>query len=280
MATPQLENGHVCIANEIQEALCRTRIPGEARQILDCIIRKTYGWNKKEDQISISQYVKMTGMGKSRICQAINKLLSMNIITKKGSAQSLFTKKGNDTVTSYGIQKDFDKWVTLPKKETPKIHVTKNRNVKAQPIEIITCDTLPKTETSNQHYQKQKRDVTEKGNDTLPKTGHTKDTITKNTITKDKTPTPLPDFLDAAIWSSFLDHRKKIKKPVTNHGLVFKKLNAWMKEGFDPNQILEDSIINGWQGIFKPKNRDHPMKGKLSTAGQRTWDNLQHVELD
>jgi hypothetical protein len=37
MASPQRENGHVEIANELFDALCRFRIPGEARQCLDAI---------------------------------------------------------------------------------------------------------------------------------------------------------------------------------------------------------------------------------------------------
>lgn len=40
MAEPQKENGYTPIANEIMDALCRIRIPGEERQVLDCISGK------------------------------------------------------------------------------------------------------------------------------------------------------------------------------------------------------------------------------------------------
>ena len=56
MANPQRENGHVDIANEIMDKLCRYRIPGEVRQVMDTVFRKTYGWNKKADRISLSQF--------------------------------------------------------------------------------------------------------------------------------------------------------------------------------------------------------------------------------
>ena len=65
MRSPQLENGHTRLANEIMEALCRFRIPGVERQVLDAIIRKTYGWHKKKDAISLSQFVEMTGVTKA-----------------------------------------------------------------------------------------------------------------------------------------------------------------------------------------------------------------------
>ena len=140
------------------EALARIRIPGEARQILDVILRKTYGWNKCEDVISLSQFVEMTVLSKTHVCRGVNKLLSINIITKKGNAISRFTHKGNDYDVSYGLQKDFENWHTLPKKGT-------------LPIKVI--------------------DVTHKGNTTLPIKGHTKETI--KTI-KDKTKIYTPIF--------------------------------------------------------------------------------------
>ena len=83
MASPQIENGYTRIANEIMEALAKVRIPGEARQVLDAVFRKTYGWNKREDKISLSQFEKMTGLARPSICRAIKKLLIMNIIEKE-----------------------------------------------------------------------------------------------------------------------------------------------------------------------------------------------------
>ncbi len=73
MANPQIENGHTKIANEIMDALCCFRIPGEARQVLDCIIRHTWGWNKKTDKISLSQFVAMTGLMKTAIVKSIKR---------------------------------------------------------------------------------------------------------------------------------------------------------------------------------------------------------------
>jgi phage replication O-like protein O len=70
MASPQTVNGFVSIANEIFEALARKKIPASARQVLDVIFRKTYGWNKLTDTISISQFSKATGICKRNIIVA------------------------------------------------------------------------------------------------------------------------------------------------------------------------------------------------------------------
>ncbi|MBI5447822.1 MAG: replication protein [Gammaproteobacteria bacterium] len=65
MVTPQCEDGYTKIANELLEALARIRIPGETHQVLDTVLRKTYGYGKKEDAISLSQFVLATGLSKS-----------------------------------------------------------------------------------------------------------------------------------------------------------------------------------------------------------------------
>ncbi len=76
MANPQKENGHVDIANEIMEALAGIRISGEEWQCLCVIFRKTYGWHKKEDWISLSQFNLLTKLKKPNIFRAIKKLYS------------------------------------------------------------------------------------------------------------------------------------------------------------------------------------------------------------
>ena len=73
MVSPQLENGYIRISTEVWQALCKIRIPGEARQVLDAIIRKTWGWNKKEDRISLSQFVDATGLKKDKVIRARSK---------------------------------------------------------------------------------------------------------------------------------------------------------------------------------------------------------------
>jgi phage replication O-like protein O len=118
MSNPQAENGHTDIANEIFDALARIRIPGEARQVMDFIIRKTWGWHKKEDCIALSQFVDGTGLSKVAVCKAIQKLIGMNLI---------ITQKGNDLYTSYCFNKHYDLWKPLPKKVTNIGRVLKGR---------------------------------------------------------------------------------------------------------------------------------------------------------
>ncbi|NMB81592.1 MAG: replication protein, partial [Ignavibacteria bacterium] len=65
MDTPQLENGFTKIANEILEKLSQTYISANEWQVLIVILRRTYGFNKKSDWISNSQFSEATGIAKS-----------------------------------------------------------------------------------------------------------------------------------------------------------------------------------------------------------------------
>ena len=110
MANPQCEDGYTKIANEIMEALAKIRISGEARQMLDVIIRKTYGFNKKEDKIATVQFMELTGLSRLAIPKARKKLISLNLIT--------VSQKGYSQILTYSFQKNYEKWKPYPKKYT------------------------------------------------------------------------------------------------------------------------------------------------------------------
>jgi len=143
MANPQIEEGYVRIATEIQDAFCRTRIPGEERQVLDVIIRKTYGWNKCEDTISLSQFTEITGLVKQHVARSLKSLLSKKIIT--------VTKNGDNKPQAFKLNKNHEEWRVSPKKVTSPFLVkgvtnngdrcvTKNGDNKRQYKDTITKD--------------------------------------------------------------------------------------------------------------------------------------------
>ena len=240
--TPQTKDGFTGITNELMDALVRTRIPGEARQVLDAIIRKTYGWGKTSDDISLSQFMIMTGLSKSTICKAVKKLLAMNMIIKKGCAATLFTKQGKAIISTYSVQKEHKFWKPLPKKKTLG-NVTQKGNLepseqdglpKKETLNDVTQlgndvtqkgnlepseqDGLPKKETLNDVTQLG-NDVTQKGNLTLPKKSPTKESLKKTTFSPNSVEYGLAKLLfdlirkrnpghkhpDLSIWSAHID---------------------------------------------------------------------------
>jgi len=111
MASPQLENGYTRLANETLEALSTVQMSGSEWQFVMCLFRKTYGFNKKEDWITGSQIVVMTGLKKERVSEAKKRLVERKIVTEKRNKIS--------------FQKDYEQWVELRKSVTV---VTEKRN--------------------------------------------------------------------------------------------------------------------------------------------------------
>jgi phage replication O-like protein O len=100
-ASPQIENGHTQIANEILEQLARIRLSPNQWQVILCIIRKTYGYHKKADRLTNTQICEATGLCKSVVSRTICLLEMMNLITRRGKI--------------IGFQKDWEKWEKLAK---------------------------------------------------------------------------------------------------------------------------------------------------------------------
>ncbi len=110
MASPQLENGYFKIANEIAEKLCSHRLPGQENQIIWAILRKTYGFNKKEDEISYGQLSKITKINRPKVIKLVKSLVSKKIL---GSIQN-----GTRQPSTIWFNKDYDRWAPSPQKDT------------------------------------------------------------------------------------------------------------------------------------------------------------------
>lgn len=101
MANPQPDK-FTTLSNEILEALCKHRIPGEVRQIIDVVIRQTYGWNKKTAPLNLARFALMTGLKKPSIIRSIHKAKDHGLIYISANGE-------------YGFQKDFDQWKPFTK---------------------------------------------------------------------------------------------------------------------------------------------------------------------
>lgn len=88
MDTPQLENGFTKIANEILEKLSQTYISANEWQVLIVILRRTYGFNKKSDWISNSQFSEATGIAKSNVTRVLNRLEKKRIVIRTDNTLS------------------------------------------------------------------------------------------------------------------------------------------------------------------------------------------------
>ncbi len=144
MANPQKELGQIEIANDIVERLYSIPLSGAEYRVLFFILRKTWGWNKKKDRISITQLVTKTTLSRKAVCESLNKLVTKRLLVKE---------KG--FVNTLQFNKDYDQWL-----------VTERKLGSYQTVTTLVTKRLPKlvTERKPPIYIKDNIDTTTKDN--------------------------------------------------------------------------------------------------------------------
>ncbi|MDZ4248653.1 MAG: hypothetical protein U0990_00995 [Candidatus Nanopelagicales bacterium] len=80
----------------------------------------------------------------------------------------------------------------------------------------------------------------------------------------------LPSWVNKETWDSFLEMRVKTKAPPTLDAkkLLVKKLLRLRDAGNDPNEVLEQSIMNNYKGVFAINERQRSVNGKSEDSSQ------------
>ena len=77
----QLENGgYTRIHNAILDALARMPLRGQQLRCVLFLLRKTYGYGRKEDKISLNQWAEGTGMKRQNVWRELHSLIQANVI--------------------------------------------------------------------------------------------------------------------------------------------------------------------------------------------------------
>ena len=86
-----------------------------------------------------------------------------------------------------------------------------------------------------------------------------------------------PPFVPVSLWLSFVEMRKKIRKPMTEHAaqLICLKLEKLKAEGNDPVEVLEQSIRNCWQDVFVTREE----KGN-GTVQSKSFERIRNENTD
>lgn len=112
---------------------------------------------------------------------------------------------------------------------------------------------------------------------------HNTEHITQDTVHKKKAAVvacpPLPDGLCVNAWQKWRDFRKAIKKPIKEPSIP-SAMQALAKHGPNQMSVVEQSIANGWQGLFALKE-DIAKQSKSTTfaerdaaAGRKRWEEM------
>ncbi|WP_262381276.1 helix-turn-helix domain-containing protein [Proteus mirabilis] len=188
---------------------------------------------------SIQRLVKDTGLDKKTIGKWINLMIEDGLISDTGE------RKG-PTKRVRVLRLNIELECTQKRDDTKSGNVPKNGSL-----------NVPKNGSLN-----------------VPKNGSQNQSLETNNEPKkkgfDAKKEPIPDWLDREIWFNWIDYRNEIKKPFKTKKtfeLQVKFLLECLEEGYSPEEIINQSIANGWQGLFKPKNNHQAI-----TSQQGSWN--------
>ncbi|HBZ2154150.1 TPA: replication protein [Klebsiella pneumoniae] len=246
-----LDDGFTRIANELLEAVMHAGLSQHQLLVFMAVMRKTYGFNKKADWVSNEQISMLTGILPHKCSAAKSALVKRGILTQTGRV--------------IGINKAVSEWSSLPVKGTEKRSYLKKVR-------------LPESG---------KKSLPESGNAYYPNQVNTKDKHTKDNkdninnppkspraVSFDASAVQLPDWLSAEIWSSWVAYRRDLKKPIKSQQTVTQAINLLDRcrlNGYSPDEIINQSIANGWQGLFEPKGA-RPQRRQESRVTERFAD--------
>lgn len=221
-------------------------------RIFAAVEYKTYGFHRDMDWITNIQLSDLTGIPANHISEVKKGLIERRILIQRGRQM--------------GINPNTDEWVKTPSAR-PKNSTNREAGVhesgadklhesgkKTPPIGLEKTPPIGYSESTDRvdglHISGKK----------LPDSWthkRKKETTTKETTTKEKglDLSVVPEWLDSETVKDFIDHRKAIKAPMSQLALkrLITKLDDFRNRGINPKACLDESIVNGWKGIFEPK---------------------------
>ena len=233
----QVDNGeYTRIHNAILEALAKVRLSGAEFRCVMFLIRKTYGWQKKEDKISLSQWADGMDAKRPHVLATLNNLIKKKVI---------YRRLDDGQVPFYGFNKYVELWENVEVNSERGRRFTKYKEL------------LPKQVT-----------VTKAGNSTVTKAGTHKRNIKENikenmgdeNISKQQIDEMITSFSDAA----------NILPISEDYGKWTKEVKVQIKRGLTPEDIRaavrqmrssKDNLTIGWPGSVTKVAIDIHSKG-------------------
>ncbi|EOW5079191.1 replication protein [Escherichia coli] len=222
-----IDDGYTRFANELLEAIASADLTARQLKVMLAYVRKTYGFNKKTDRIADEQIAQLTGLSRQNVNKAKKELISMNCLFMDGNQIGV-----NREVSAWQFSKCLQVSNFVSKLETKNVSKLETKNVS-------------KLETHKRHSLKTKENI-----NTPP--------ISPKKVSQkfDPLETELPDWLSAETWLSWVTYRKEIGKSIKSKQSVTQAINVLsrsLEKGYTPEEIINQSIASGWQGIFEPK---------------------------
>jgi phage replication O-like protein O len=228
MARPDIDNGFLRLANELAEALMRTNLNGAQFRIIRAVERECYGRNggRKTARLSTTKLAQMTGLSLRSVEREVPELIRRHVLFREGG--------------HLGIQKDYDRWNAGRLNSLATDKAGGDHSLAADRVGGLIPDRVDGLAPDKVGGHKKNRPKESKPKKEPSPTG------TVESITK------LPGWIPRREWDAWVEMRKKIRRPLTDHAvdLAVAALDALRAEGFAPADVLNQSTLNSWQGLF------------------------------
>lgn len=227
------------LPNDLIDKGYMAHMKGPALPCYIFIVRKTRGWNKSDDSISVSQLVKGTGYNKDSVLKGCEKLVQMGVIERKSFANQPAKYVLTDSIFA--------------------VDILDSENIAGENIEggVDILDSVHSKDSTHNN--------------------NSKTTITKaNIYTFDFKKELMKLSGDEKLVEAWLKVRKD--KRASNTEYAFKALiSEQQKSGLTLNQVLEHCVVNSWKGFkaewIKNQNTVH---GQQNPKPSR-WGEIQQL---
>lgn len=217
------------IANAVvDDLLCR--MSGNAWKCYAVIVRKTTGWQKEIDYISVSQFKTLTGIKTDvTVADALKELVELNLIAsvkRHGQVTGYRLNMPEPSPKNCGVLPPENGGTTTPKNWGSTKHTTKPTNTK----HTISASAAADAPLPADHPENGERAATAKAK---PPTRETALSL-------------LADYgITGQVAADFLQVRKAKRQPLTETAMKLLAADA-EKCGMTPLQAVEYAIGNGW----------------------------------
>lgn len=228
------------------------------------VVRKTKGWNKDSDNISVSQFMEVTGLSNRSVITACESLVQMGLLERSGGERKLNT---------YSV-KAFE----IPQAGEKSSSEQSGENF-SQTGEKSSSDLVKKvhTQNNNKNTIQNHPPISPQGESATP----ANEKIHAENI-------PLPDYVDRETWIAYCRMRKAKRAEIKTEDTIKRCLRDLEKLcGGSPDlarAILDQSIANTYTGLFALKSLPNQTVNSSASndpfADNGTWGVGRKLNVD
>lgn len=137
MPTPQVEDGYTRLANELLDAIIRFPFTKRQYKVMLLLARKTYGYNKKSDDMTVTQISNQTGLTRPHASGTLAELVELGCVLKRDGRHGYVL----------GINKNYRTWGASQNGTCPETGITPSQNGTVSVPKRDTQKTTPKDNT-------------------------------------------------------------------------------------------------------------------------------------